>query len=660
MLAVAKGRKRAAPAADAAPLALSRRRRIAFTAITLAIPLVLLLLLELGLRLAGYGGSYPLFVEYRARPEYAQINPDVARRYFRQSFVPTPEVEFFRADKPPGTFRIVFQGESSAQGFPYGHGGAPSRMLKQRLEATFPDRRVEIINTALTAINSHVLVDLADEIVAQRPDAVMIYTGHNEYYGIFGVGSTRGFRGARPLVKAYLALDGSRIVQLVGDAIGKTAGALGGEAADSPPRTVMEAMAGDQTIPYGSRRYDRGIDQFRANLRDLLARYRSAKIPVFIGTVASNERDQRPFVGGRTVGADTSADAFFALARAADERGDAARARAYYRAAKERDELRFRAPEAINRVIREEAARGGATVVETQLALERASPGDVVGGTLMLEHVHPNVDGYFLIADAFYEALRVRGIPGAWPAPVPAPQARRDLLVTPLDSLVGLFRTDRLLSAWPFRPRGASRVPAVDTLRPRTSVERLAQAVVLGNLPWPEAMERLRVEYERAGRREDAIRVARSMASEYSYSAEPLMDAARLALALRRYEDALAYVRAANERQESVQTANLLGLLLLRQGDNAGGVRQLRRASQLAPANERLRIALTAAEAIPNLERERARLPRDGNLLYNLAAAYAITQQYDKAREVLVTLERVAPAHAAARDLRQRLASVSP
>jgi tetratricopeptide (TPR) repeat protein len=659
MPAVATGRKCPTPAPAPAP-PLSRRRRIAFTAITLALPLALLLTLEVALRVGGYGGSYPLFVEYRARPEYMQTNPDVARRYFREEFVPTPEVEFFRAAKLPGTFRIVFQGESSAQGFPYGHGGAPSRMLQQRLESTFADKRIEVVNTALTAINSYVLVDLTDEIIAQRPDAVMIYTGHNEYYGVFGVGSTRGFGGARAVVRAYLALDGLRIVQLLAHAIGKAAGALGRESADTPAHTVMEAMAGEQTIPYGSRRYERGIEQFRANLRELLGRYRSARIPVFIGTVASNERDQKPFVSGRTTPRDTSAEEYFALARAADRRGDSVRARTYYRAAKERDELRFRAPEAINRVIREEAARSGATVVETQQALERASPGGVVGGRLMLEHVHPNVDGYFLIADAFYEALRKAGMPSAWPPPVPAAEARRDLLVTPLDSLVGLLRTDRLLSAWPFQPRGSSRVPVVDTMRPRTATERLAQAVVLGNLPWPEAMERLRVEYERAGQREEAIRIARSMAAEYSYSAEPLMDAARLSLVARQYEDALRYVRAANDRQETVQTANLLGLLLLRRGDYEGGIRQLRRASQLAPRNDRIRIAVTAAEAIPNLERDRRQLPRDVNLLYNLAAAYAITQQYDKARDVLGALERIDPAHAGARDLRQRLASVSP
>ncbi|MFN2564192.1 MAG: hypothetical protein ABR499_04185, partial [Gemmatimonadaceae bacterium] len=481
----------------------------------------------------------------------------------------------------------------------------------------------------------------------------------NEYYGIFGVGSTRAFGGARPLVKAYLTLGELRIAQLLGAAIAGVGGAMGGDA-DARPRTVMEAMAGEQTIPYGSRRYRQGLDQFRANLRGLLGRYRDAGIPVFIGTVASNERDQKPFVSSLASRSDTTADAFFALGKLFDERGDYARARAYYRSAKERDELRFRAPEGINRIIREEAARSGATVVETQQALERASPGGIVGRSLMLEHVHPNVDGYFLIADAFYESLRAKRMIGAWTTPIPAVQARQDLLVTPLDSLIALLRTDRLLSGWPFQPRGASRVPIVDTLRPRTAVERLAQSVLFGNLPWPEAMERLRAEYERAGEPEQALRIARAMAQEYSYSAEPLMDAARLALAQHSYEEGMRYVRAANERRETEQTTALLGLLLLRHGDSEGGLRHLRRASQLAPRDERLRLTVMAAEALPNLERERARLPRNADLLYNLAAAYALTQQYEKSRELLAALEQVDPRHPGARELRQRLSPGSP
>jgi tetratricopeptide (TPR) repeat protein len=685
-----KARKRSSAPRPGSPELSPHRRRV-YTGVMLALPGLLLLLLELVLRLAGYGSSYPLFVASPAQPEYLFPNQEVAKRYFRErTITPLPHLDFFRAHRSPETFRIVFQGESSAAGFPYRHGGAPSRMLQQRLEVTFPDRDIEVVNTALTGINSYTLLDFADEIIAQRPDAVLIYTGHNEYYGVFGVGSTQSAGRWRPLIRAYLALRRLRTIQLLSNAIAAAAGALRPREAGVAPRTVMELLAREQRIPLGSPRYQQGLEQFRANLRELLARYRAEGIPVLIGTVASNERDQKPFISGLGPGTDsaawwrsyraglaalergdpraaesalrtavridsTAADPFYALGRLFDSRGDYPQARSYYRAAKERDQLRFRAPEAINRIIREEAARHGATVVETQRALERAARGGIVGSTLMLEHLHPNLEGYFLIADAFYEALREKKMIGSWEGAVPAERARREIPVTPVDSLAGLFRVDRLLSGWPFQPAGRVITPVVDTLRPRTPVEHLAQEIVRGTLPWPEAMDRLRSLYERTGDYEQAMRVARAVAQEYRAEAEPYMEAGRIALTLGRYEEALRYIRAANDRGETAKRVQLLGLLLLRQGDHAAAVRHLRRATQLAPRDERMLLTLMAAEAIPNLERARARAPRDRGILFNLAGAYALTQQYERSREVLAALRRVDPNHAGARDLLRRL-----
>ena len=668
----------------------SDHRRL-YIAVTLALPLLLVGVLELGLRLGGYGSSYPLFVAYPPRPEYLYPNPEVGKRYFRaRSFSPTPEVEFFRARKEPGTFRIAFQGESSAQGYPYGHGGSPARMLEQRLQATFPDRDIEVVNTALNAISSYTLLDFAGEILAQRPDAVLIYTGHNEYYGVLGVGSTRPVGGWRPLVKAYLALGRLRTTQLLGNAVAAGAGVLRQQRADAGARSVMELMAGEQRIPLGSRPYQLGLAQFRANLGELLSRYRSAGVPVFIGTVASNERDQAPLISGLAPGTDsaawwrtfdaaatalargdslaaeralvtavgldsTGADALFALGKLLDARGDRAAARSYYRAAKEHDQLRFRAPEAINQIIRDEAARHGATVVETQRALERAAPDGIIGRTLMLEHLHPNLDGYFVIADAFYEALRGQKLIGPWRSAIPAEVARLEVPVTPLDSLAGLFRVDRLLSAWPFQPAGAPRTPVVDTLRPGSSLEHLAQAVVLGRLPWAEATERLRADYDRTGDYDGAIRAARALAQEFSFSVEPYVDAARMAVKRRRYDDAIRYIAAANARRETARGVQLLGLLLLRQGDHAAAIPHLERGAALAPRDERMRVTLTAARSIPGLERARVRSPRDPAVLYNLAAAYALTQQYEMSREILARLRRVDPDHAGALELLRRL-----
>ena len=622
-------------------------------AVTLAIPLLLLGAIELALRAVGYGDDYPLFVAAPDHPDYLLTNPDMARRYFAAGpFVPTPSLEFFHLRKTPTSFRIVFQGESSAQGFPYGHGGMPSRMLEQRLQASFPDRDIEVINTALTGVNSYTLLDQVSEILAQRPDAVLIYAGHNEYYGVFGVGASHGLGSRRALVQSYLAVRRFRVVQLLARLIGGLA--PNAPAKEGGPRTVMQYMAAGQRVPLNSSRYQQGLEQFRANLAELLSRYHAAGVPVFIGTLVSNERDQPPLAGADSADSD-SATVYYALARRLDAGGDTVRARLAYREAKERDALRFRAPEAMNRIIREEASHYNATVVETQRAFELASPGGVPGRALILEHLHPNLDGYFLIANAFYDALHARNMIGEWTNAVPAAKARAAIAVTPVDSLMAIMRTDRLVSGWPFRDRGAERTPVVDTLHPRDDVERLAQGVVLGRTSWPAATDSVRVSAERAGDDDVATRAALALAEEYRYSAEPLLDLAELSARRGRVDEALRYGRAAMARQQTARGTRLLGQLLLQTGDREGALPYLQQAAAAAPGDRRAEARYVAAGEIPMLEQRRDASPRDPTALYELALAYALTDQNEKAIAVLGTLRRVAPGHPGARQLMQHL-----
>lgn len=671
------------PGTPAPPLSAARRR--VFTAITVAFPLILLALLEVGLRVAGFGHSYPLFVDAPAEG-YLLPNAEVAKRYFRAGTItPVPQMDFFRKEKRPGAFRVFFQGESSAAGFPYRHGGAPSRMLQQRLQAAFPDREIEVVNTALTAISSYTLLDQADEIIAQHPDAVLIYTGHNEYYGVFGVASTQLAGRSRAVIRAYLALSRLRITQLVARLIPR-----GGGSSRVAPRTAMELMAGDRKIPSGSPLYRDGLEQFRANLSDLLEKYRRAGVPVLIGTVASNERDQPPFVSGFAPGADTAAwrrlyragtdalrrgdlsaaetalrhavqidstaaDGLYALAKVLDAKGDPGAARPFYVAAREHDQLRFRAPLAINAIIRQEAARHGATVVETERALARASAGGIIGGSLMLEHLHPNLQGFFVISDAFYEAMRAKGMVGPWSGYAPAAAARAELPVSPLDSVVGVFRADRVRSGFPFRPAGTTVTPVVDTLHPRTPAEEMAQAVVRETLPWPDATDRLRARYQQAGDGDGALAAARALAAEYRVEPRGWMAAGQLAYDLGRWDEALHDVRQAGALQETAETAQLTGILLLRRGDPAGAQRQFQRAVQLSGGDPRVSRTASAAAGLPALERARAAAPGDTATLFRLANAYALTYQYDRARETLAALQRAAPGHPGAREMLRML-----
>ena len=75
------------------------------------------------------------------------------------------------------------------------------------------------------------------------------------------------------------------------------------------------------------------------------------------------------------------------------------------------DALRFRAPEDINDIIARLCRKyDNAHLVDTRAAFEAASDHGIIGKSLLLEHVHPNLMGYALMADAFYHALQQQGI----------------------------------------------------------------------------------------------------------------------------------------------------------------------------------------------------------------------------------------------------------
>lgn len=644
---------------------LSGRQRAVFWAITLTLPLLLLLLLEGGLRLFGYGQTYPLFVPVEDFPEYLHQNRAVARRYFANlENVPGSVYDVFEAEKRPGTYRLFVQGGSSAAGYPYYFGGSFSRMLEQRLLQTFPEKNVEVINTAMAAVNSYTLLDLADEILAQQPDAVLIYAGHNEYYGALGVGSSQSLGQIRTLTNLYLALRDWRIVQLLRSLLARLAEAVGPDASStSANATLMSQMVREQTIPLGDPLYEAGLRQFSGNLGDLLAKYAAAGVPVYIGTVASNERDHPPFIGDPTTTADTdawrstyetglrlaaagdtaaalehlaaaitldslAADPFFAQGVLLLGQGEAAAARRAFLAAKDRDQLRFRAPEAMNTIIRARAAEQGATVVETQAALASRARHGIIGHEFMLEHLHPNIDGYFYIADAFYQALQADQRIGAWDQATSTETARRELLVTPIDSLIGEIRLKILMGSWPFQPPGTLTF-SVDTLQAHSLEEQLALDLYRRQSNWYESVNRLRAAYEQRQQWHEALRTALAVIQEYPFIPEPYFAAGNILLQQRRYPEALAYYQAGNDRRESADALFIIGTLQVELGNTAAGVEALEASLLLKP--------------------------NQPQALFNLSNAHARQGHFDAARRAAEQLQRRAPTYPGLADLQARL-----
>src|SRR5580704_8238412 len=219
-MATTHPKQKAGKAARSLPVA----RLWLFRAISVALAFFLLVVLEFSLRLFHYGYDTSLFVEAPGNKDYLIFNPDASKRYFTDQLNATAgNREPFRKVKEAGTLRIFVLGESTTIGYPYFHNGSFHRWLQYRLMRSFPDKKLEIVNLSLTAVNSYTVEGFAREAVHYEPDAVLIYAGHNEYYGALGVGSTNRLGGSPWLINTLLWLRQFRVVQLLTQAWGKVA-----------------------------------------------------------------------------------------------------------------------------------------------------------------------------------------------------------------------------------------------------------------------------------------------------------------------------------------------------------------------------------------------------------------------------------------------------
>ncbi len=163
-----------------------RRWLYRFLSATL-VPLLVLGTLELGLRAVGYGHPARFLVAIAGQSGYA-TNPAFGRRFFPRELARAPVPQRLKAPKHPDAYRVFILGGSAALGTPDSSFGVGA-ILEQMLRELYPTIRFEIVNAAMTAVNSHVVREMARDCARHRPDLFPVYLGNNEVVGPYGPGT---------------------------------------------------------------------------------------------------------------------------------------------------------------------------------------------------------------------------------------------------------------------------------------------------------------------------------------------------------------------------------------------------------------------------------------------------------------------------------------
>jgi tetratricopeptide (TPR) repeat protein len=376
----------------------------------------------------------------------------------------------------------------------------------------------------MSAINTYTIRDLVPDIIKQKPDLILIYTGHNEYYGALGVGSTESMGKFRFLTNTYLWARNFKTVQLLQNIISGMYNWFGSNTDNIPDdqknETLMSRMIGESLITLNSDTYNSGISQFEGNFDDILAAFNDAGIPVLAGNLISNVKDLKPFVSEKSENLPAAKD-IFNQAEIELQNGNIVKAKELFIYAKDLDALRFRAPKQINKLIKELVEKYNYNLVNVDSAFDANSADGIVGYNLTVDHLHPNIEGYRLIADEFFKSmLKFNYLPDGKKNQISIKTADSILIAnfpfTRLDSTIANMKLIQLTGQYPFTQKGTPNY-LIRNYVYRDIVDTISVDVVNNDITWESAHAKLSDYYLKKGEYEKCIKEMQTVIAERSY-----------------------------------------------------------------------------------------------------------------------------------------------
>ena len=325
---------------------------------------------------------------------------------------------FFVEPAPANRYRVVFVGASTVQGFPHPRRLAAVSFLQAMLADAWPEREVEVVNLGITSIASFAVAQVVEDALVLSPDLVVVYTGHNEFYGLYGAGRHQ---------RLQYFLRQLRLTHLVD-------GLLGGIGARDEPMDLIKMAAARGEVPLHGPGRATAKQNLRDNLRRVARVCARAQVPLVLCTIVANDAGFAPVgstEGGEGwkarveqaaqvltrgyVAPDDAEDAlqqleqaaalasehawlWYLQGRALERLGRDAQAQRAFRKARDLDTMPWRAPTAHNAVIRAVAKEHGVVLADVEAAFAAAAPAQGVGWEWMVDHVHCSVAGQALLA----------------------------------------------------------------------------------------------------------------------------------------------------------------------------------------------------------------------------------------------------------------------
>lgn len=432
--------------------ALLSTRKWTFRAVAMLLGLSAFILLEAVCRINGWGAAAPStgdFAEFAAvRPLFqrdeATSEYHVAanrRRYFSE--------ESFSASKPANEFRIFVFGGSTVQGRPFSIATSFTTFLEMSLNKACPSTRWQVVNCGGISYASYRLLPVMKECLTYQPDLYIVCTGHNEFLEFISYSSTRQ---SRALTSSYSMLDRFNSFHVAQSLLSAAAKPKAG------PETIVPRMAEevDAVLDHqgGLMAYTREtlhaeqiVDNFAANLQQMVDLSAAAGVPLMMMQPPSNLRDCPPFKSEysrqttaevqsdisaklklaselhktdpstaiRTLSSITTADPEFALGwyqlgRALAHNHQPQKALDAFTHARDEDICPLRMTSDLQQAMADVVVANNVPFLDVQKLLVANSRDGLVGEAALVDHIHPSFRSHLEIGVGITQLMHAHGL----------------------------------------------------------------------------------------------------------------------------------------------------------------------------------------------------------------------------------------------------------
>lgn len=302
----------------------------------------------------------------------------------------------FDLKKSEKVYRVFLLGEAAISGWPYSTNKSLQKKIEKIIGENHEGKNAEIITLSFAGFNSSQALDIVSEIFEYEPDLIIIYTGHNEFYGYNGCSTTYG--------KTNLFITEAVENIFIRAGIIKT---ISYDSKYDDLEVLLPLNSGEKILHPEQKKYIDIKEQFFSNISKIASLCKENKTELVVSTLADNY--MLPPVGVMNLSENISADLIYNNARMALMRdGDQNEALNLFQKSKDMDALRLRIPEEFSAGIKQISSEREIILADLKTEFMKQSTSRIPGNDLFSDYFHPNEKGLNIIAGVYAGIIRER------------------------------------------------------------------------------------------------------------------------------------------------------------------------------------------------------------------------------------------------------------